>query len=148
LREARLLSQSLPGLLEKVTSGKIVWQFGNRYGWSNDTQLKLEHFIAARQSEILAWSGQAGTAVAKALQNVAWVVLVPILAIFFLRDGRQFSATLLPTFGELNQRRLLRLIMTDLDVMLARFIRAQLILAGISLVAYTSCCRLCGFRTR
>ena len=66
-----------------------------------------------------------------------WIVLVPILAIFFLRDGRQFSATLLHTFSESNQRRFLRLIMTDLDVMLAHFIRAQLILAGISLVVYS-----------
>jgi len=137
VEDARLLSQSLPGLLEKVTTGKIVWQFGNRYGWSYDTQLRIEQSIAAHQPEILAWSGQAGAAVAKALQSVIWVVLVPILAIFFLRDGRQFSATLLHILGESNQRRFLRLIMSDLDVMLAHFIRAQLILAGISLVAYS-----------
>jgi predicted PurR-regulated permease PerM len=137
VEDGRLLSQSLPGLLEKVTTGKIVWQFGNRYGWSYDTQLKIEQSIAAHQAEILAWSGQAGAAVAKALQSVVWVVLVPILAIFFLRDGRQLSATLLHILGESNQRRFLRLIMTDLDVMLAHFIRAQLILAGISLVAYS-----------
>jgi predicted PurR-regulated permease PerM len=60
VEDARLLSQSLPGLLEKVTTGKIVWQFGNRYGWSYDTQLKIEQSIAAHQAEILAWSGQAG----------------------------------------------------------------------------------------
>src|SRR5664280_2627737 len=137
VEDTRLLSMSLPGLLEKVTTGKIVWQFGNRYGWSYDTQLKIEQFIASHQSEILAWSGQAGTAFAMMLQKLIWIVLVPILAIFFLRDGRQFSATLLHTFSESNQRRFLRLIMTDLDVMLAHFIRAQLILAGISLVVYS-----------
>jgi predicted PurR-regulated permease PerM len=137
VKDTRLLSQSLPGLLEKVTSGKIVWQFGNRYGWSNDTQLKIEQFIAAHQAEILAWSEEAGSAVAKMLQNMVWVVLIPILAIFFLRDARRFSATLLHTFRKSNQRRFLRLIMTDLDVMLAHFIRAQLILAGISLVVYS-----------
>ena len=137
VEDTRLLSQSLPGLLEKVTSGKIVWQFGNRYGWSNDTQLKVEQFIAAHQAEILAWSEEAGSAVAKMLQNMIWVVLIPILAIFFLRDARRFSATLLHTFRKSNQRRFLRLIMTDLDVMLAHFIRAQLILAGISLVVYS-----------
>ena len=69
VEDTRLLSQSLPGLLEKVTTGKIVWQFGNRYGWSYDTQLKIEQFIAAHQAEILAWSGQAGTAVARVLQK-------------------------------------------------------------------------------
>lgn len=57
--DTRLLSQSLPGLLEKITTGKIVWQFGNRYGWSYATQLKIEQFIAAHQAEILTWSGQA-----------------------------------------------------------------------------------------
>lgn len=117
---------------------KIVWQLGNRYGRSYDTQLKIEQFIAAHQAEILAWSGQAGTAVGMGLQSVIWVVLIPILAIFFLRGRRQFSATLLHTFGEVNQRRLLRLIMTNLDVMLARFIRAQPMLAGISLVLYSA----------
>ena len=137
VEDTRLLSQSLPGLLEKITSGKIVWQFGNRYGWSYDTQLKIEQFIAAHQAGILAWSEEAGTAVAKMLQNMIWVVLIPILAIFFLRDARQFSATLLHIFRKSNQRRFLRLIMTDLDVMLAHFIRAQLILAGISLVVYS-----------
>ncbi len=101
------------------------------------TQHKIEQFIAAHQTEILAWSGRAGTAVAKALQSLIWVVLIPILSIFFLRDGRQFSASLLHTFGEVKQRRFLRLIMTDLDVMLAHFIRAQLTLAGISLVVYS-----------
>jgi predicted PurR-regulated permease PerM len=135
--DARLLSQSLPALLEKVTTGKIVWQFGNRYGWSYDTQLKIEQFIASHKNEGLAWSGQAGIAVAKALQSAVWVGLIPIFAIYFLRDGRQFSATLLHMFGESKQRRFVRLIMTDLDVMLAHFIRAQLILAGISLVAYS-----------
>ncbi|HWJ19553.1 MAG TPA: AI-2E family transporter, partial [Geobacterales bacterium] len=59
VEDTRLLSQSLPGLLEKVTTGKIVWQFGNRYGWSYDTQIKIEQLIAAHQTEILAWSGRA-----------------------------------------------------------------------------------------
>jgi predicted PurR-regulated permease PerM len=135
--DTRLLSQSLPGLLEKVATGKIVWQFGSVHGWSFDTQNKIEQFVAAHQKEILAWSGQAGAAVARSLQNVIWIVLIPILAIFFLRDGKRFAENFLETFGEGNQRRFLRGIMGDLDEMLAHFIRAQLILAGISTVMYS-----------
>src|SRR5664279_2434018 len=137
MEEARLLSLLLPGFLEKVTTGKIVWQFGSRYGWSYDTQTKLEQLIAAHQSEILTWSGRAGAAVARALPNVIWIVLVPILAIFFLHDGRLFSARILRAIGEGNPRLFLREIMVDLDEMLAHFIRAQLTMAGISLVAYS-----------
>ena len=137
VEDARLLSQLLPGFLEKVTTGKIVWQFGSRYGWSYDTQIKVEQFIATHQAEILSWSGRAGTAVARALPNMIWIVLVPILAVFFLRDGRMFSAKVLRTFGEGNPQLFLREIMIDLDQMLAHFIRAQLTMAGISLVAYS-----------
>jgi predicted PurR-regulated permease PerM len=137
VEDTRLLSQSLPGFLEKLTTGKIVWQFGGRYGWSYDTQIKIEQFIAAHQAEILAWTRRAGTVVARALPNVIWIVVVPILAVFFLHDGRMFSAKVLHTFGEGNPRLFLREIMIDLDQMLAHFIRAQLTMAGISLVAYS-----------
>ena len=137
VEDTRLLSQSLPALLDKVTTGKIVWQFGGRYGWSYDTQSKIEQLIAAHKAEILAWSGRAGAAVARALPNVIWIILVPILAVFFLHDGRMFSARVLRIFGEGNPRVFLREIMLDLNQMLAHFIRAQLTMAGISLVAYS-----------
>jgi predicted PurR-regulated permease PerM len=136
--DTRHLTQTLPSLLDRVTSGKIVWQFGSRHGWSSETQLRLEQFIATHQATILGWSGQIGTAIAKSLQNIVWVVLVPILAIFFLRDGRHLAETFLATFDEESQRRFLRGIINDLDEILARFIRAQLTLAGISLVVYCS----------
>ena len=134
--DARQLGQSLPSLLENVTSGKIVWQFGNRHGWSFDTQLRIEQFIRDHQAEILNWTGQIGTDVARSLQNVIWIVLVPILAIFFLRDGRRFATEFLGIFQQERQRRVLRDIANDVDEILAHFIRAQIILAGIALVVY------------
>ena len=137
VEDTRLLSQSLPGLLDKVTTGKIVWQFGGRYGWSYSTQIKIEHLIAAHQTEILAWSGRAGAAVARMLPNAVWIIVVPILAVFFLHDGRMFSTKFLLTFSGGAPRPFLREIMNDLDQMLAHFIRAQLTMAGISLMVYS-----------
>lgn len=137
VEDTRQLTLSLPGFLEKVSTGKIVWQVGNPQGWSYDTQLRIEQLIAAHQAEIFAWGGWAGASVARALPNVLWIVLVPILAVFFLRDGRMFATKFLRTFGEGHPRLFLREIMIDLDQMLAHFIRAQLTMAGISLVAYS-----------
>jgi len=65
------------------------------------------------------------------------LLIIPILAIFFLRDGHQFAEALVLVFDRRAQRQFLRGIMADINVMLAAYIRAQLILAGISLVAYT-----------
>lgn len=136
--ETRRLTQALPGLLEKVTSGRLLEQFADKHGWTYETQARIEQFFAAHQAALLSWSGEVGTAIAKSLQNVIWIVLIPIFAIFFLRDGRQFVESFLCAFDQEQQRRFLRGIVNDLDEILAHFIRAQLTLAGISVVVYCS----------
>ena len=136
--ETRRLTQALPGLIEKVTSGRLLEQFGNKHGWTYDTQVRIEEFFAAHQTALLSWSGEVGTNIAKSLQNVIWIVLIPIFAIFFLRDGRQFVETFLCSFDQERQRRFLRDTLNDLDEILAHFIRAQLTLAAISTVVYCS----------
>ncbi len=135
--DSRALTQSLPALLEKVASGKIVWQFGSKHGWSYETQSRLEQFIAAHRGEILDWFTQLGATVAQSLENAVWLVLIPILAAFFLKDGGRFAQAFIDTFDRRDQRRLLRGIVEDLDRMLARFILTQLALAVISMAAYT-----------
>lgn len=135
--DTRTLAQSLPSLLDKVTSGKIVWQLGSRHNWSYDTQARIEQFIAGHRDALIGFTSQIGATVAQSLANIVWIVLIPILAIFFLRDGRNISDAFITTVGEGRQRRFLRDIALDLDAMLASFIGAQLILAGISLVIYT-----------
>ena len=54
------------------------------------------------------------------------LVFVPILAIFFLRDGGTFQETLLSLVPSRSQREFLDDVLQDLNQMLAQFIRAQL----------------------
>ena len=75
---------------------------------------------------------------AEAAQEVWVLFLVPILAIFFLRDGSSFLEALLPLVQSRSQREFLQDVLLDLNQMLAQFIRAQLTLAALSLVAYTA----------
>ena len=143
--DARRLTHSLPQLLENVTSGKIVWQFGSKHGWSEETEHRIEQFIAQHQHEILGWTGEVGAAIAESLQNVVWILLVPLLAVFFLLDGRQFAETFLRAFDDRGQRRFLRGIIDDLNRMLSHFILSQLVLAAISLVIYAIMLTACRF---
>ncbi len=64
--------------------------------------------------------------------------MVPILAIFFLKDGRGFSEVGISFVQSRPQREFLKDVLADLNQMLAHFIRAQLELAALSLVVYTS----------
>ena len=64
--------------------------------------------------------------------------MVPLLSIFFLKDGRAFSHFLLSTIQSRPQREFLENVLNDLNQMLAHFIRAQLILAALTLLAYSA----------
>ncbi len=64
--------------------------------------------------------------------------LVPILAIFFLRDGGNFHEVLVALVQSRTQREFLQDVLQDLNQMLAQFIRPQLTLAALSFIVYTS----------
>jgi predicted PurR-regulated permease PerM len=68
----------------------------------------------------------------------AWLlIVVPLLSIFFLKDGRAFSELLLELVQSRLQRELLQGVLSDLNQMLAHFIRAQLSLAALTLLMYS-----------
>ena len=69
----------------------------------------------------------------------AWLLfVVPLLSIFFLKDGRAFSDFLLTTVQSRPQREFLENVLNDLNQMLAHFIRAQLTLAALTLIVYSA----------
>ncbi len=69
----------------------------------------------------------------------AWLLfVVPLLSIFFLKDGRAFSDFLLTTIQSRPQREFLENVLNDLNQMLAHFIRAQLTLAALTLIVYSA----------
>ncbi len=63
--------------------------------------------------------------------------LIPILAIFFLKDKVHFGELSVGLIDGERERRFLHAVLVDLDGMLAAFIRAQISLAALSVVAYT-----------
>ncbi len=144
-KDTRSLVQSMPNMLENVTSGKIVWQFGSRHGWSYDTQFRIEELIQQHRQEILNWIGQLGASTAQFLANALWFALIPILAVFFLADGRHFAEIVICAFDRRDQQRFLRAIVGDLDRMLSGFIFSQLLLGGCAVVVYSTALLLMHF---
>jgi predicted PurR-regulated permease PerM len=137
VEDTHRLIKTLPNLLENVTSGKIVWQLGSKHNWSYDSQHRIELFIATHQDALLNWLTQMGREAAQFLTNIVWIALIPILAVFFLADGGKFAQRFIDEFDRRDQRRLLRAIVEDLDQMLARFIFSQILVAGLSVLAYS-----------
>jgi predicted PurR-regulated permease PerM len=143
-RQGQRLSESLPKLLETVSSGQIAEQIGKEQGWSVSTRVQLSNLLANHRTELLGLAQRIGLRVADVAQQAWLLIVVPILAAFFLKDGRAFGEVLLSFVHSRPQREFLEGVLGDLNQMLAQFIRAQLTLAAFSFVAYLAFLELGG----
>jgi predicted PurR-regulated permease PerM len=143
-RQAQRLSEALPKLLETVSSGQIAEQIGKEQGWSASTRLQVSNLLANHRAELLGLAQRIGLRVADVAQQAWLLIVVPILAAFFLKDGRAFGEVLLSFVHSRPQREFLEGVLGDLNQMLAQFIRAQLTLAALSFVAYLAFLELGG----
>jgi len=144
-RQSARLGSSLPGLVDQASTGQLSGQIdqlaeriGSERGWSDLTQRRIQGFLLSRREQLAGLAQHVGVRAAEAVQQVWVLFLVPILAIFLLRDGGNFHEVLLSLVQSRSQREFLQDVLQDLNQMLAQFIRAQLTLAALSFIAYAS----------
>ena len=135
-REARRLGESWPSLTVRVTSGNLAQDIGKERGWSGETTQLLQKILS--DPRLASVAQDAGLRIAEVAKQAWLLIVVPILAIFFLKDGRGFSEVGLSLVQSRPQREFLQDVFGDLNEMLAHFIRAQLELAALSLLVYIS----------
>ncbi len=135
--QGRKLATALPGLSQKIGSGELVQQVGAERGWSYERRIQLQQALAKYRGNIIEYGTRIGKRVAELATNIWWLVLIPILGLFFLKDGRSFGEALVQIAGRGANRELVRRLLADVNLMLGAYIRAQLILAALSVVVYT-----------
>jgi predicted PurR-regulated permease PerM len=130
---------------------KIVEKLKQRLEDPNPAWLRpIKQYIHAQVSERGESVGEAALPIVRqiggravgVLSNAVFVVLIPILSFFFLKDGRQLTESLL-SLAE-ARRPLAEEIVADLHLLLGQFIRALVILACATLVAYTAFLSIAG----
>jgi predicted PurR-regulated permease PerM len=136
-REGARLGQSLPATLSKLSSGEITTKIGFEHGWSKASTDFVQSFLNSHEQDITEFAQRIGLRIADVAKQAWLLFIVPLLSIFFLKDGRNFSDFLLSAIQSRPQREFLENVLNDLNQMLAHFIRAQLILAGMTLVVYS-----------
>ena len=92
LRQAETLSQKLPKLSAKVLTGRIAQPIGQKYGLSRQARRSIQNFIYSHRNQILGAEQQFTHYLTQAAEQAWWLVVIPILAIFFLKDGREMGA--------------------------------------------------------
>ena len=136
--QAQRLNETFPTLLTDLGTGRIAEQIGREHGWSVRTIQNSKAFLASHADYFRVLAQRVALRIAEVAQQSWLLVVVPILAGFFLNDGRTFTEVLLSLVTARPQRELMEGVLSDLNQMLAHFIRAQLTLAALSLLAYIS----------
>ena len=136
--EAQRLTQALPKMLDQISSGNIAVTIGVEHGWSLPSIHTAQEFLANHRDDLLKIAQDVGIRIAEVAKNSWLLVVIPILAVFFLKGGRGFAESASSLVQTKPQREFLEGVRNDLNEMLALFIRAQLTLALFSFVVYGS----------
>jgi predicted PurR-regulated permease PerM len=135
--EAQKLTHQAPALMDRLGSGTLVKQLGAQHGWSEQTVERVDAFLHEHRGELTTTIQNFILRAAKSLQNMWWLVLVPILAVFFLKDGRRFAEVMINSVEDHGNRKIVAATVEEMNLMLGHFIRAQLTLAALAMLAVT-----------
>jgi predicted PurR-regulated permease PerM len=91
--------------------------------------------LANHSRDILALLSNAALGVIARAGSLIFIVLVPILSFFFLKDGREMRSSVLGVLAEGSRRDTVQRIAADLHVLLAQYMRALVLLGVVASLA-------------
>jgi predicted PurR-regulated permease PerM len=95
----------------------------------------LKERLADLEKQVLPSLSSAGLQILSGIGNVLYAILIPILSFFFLKDGAAIRKMIVETFARGHQPVVNEIIM-DLNLLLAQYIRALVLLAIAAFVFY------------
>jgi predicted PurR-regulated permease PerM len=136
------LFKEAPAWLNSVTTGDIAIKIGNAQGWNELEELRLKSFLVDHREQIRSFANSAEQFASNALVAL---VMVPILAVFFLADARHIADSFIQLVSTENNRQTIQEVAEELNIMLRKYIRAKVILGACSLVFYSAAMLSLGF---
>lgn len=133
VQEARSLIQEAPSLAQKINQGQLPLPGS----WSKETADRINGFVFQHRQEIVSAIQSLVLRAARSLQNMWWLFLAPILAVFFLKDGQYFGQVIINSVKNSRSRHLLATTLDEMNSMLGHFIRAQLLMSALAVVVVT-----------
>jgi len=123
---------SAPGYAQSIVAWEHDWSgYYDRLGIPLEIRRNIDQSMIAAGHSAVESARTSLVALAGALSNIPWLVLIPILGFFLLKDAasfRQSLLTALPHGARLHSDRLLE----DLNATLGAYIRAQLLACAVA----------------
>jgi len=134
--EAAMLSDRLPSLLQnREWIDRIPLP-----DWLEPARQRIVTYIqeqfANGGKDLLPYVKNFGAQVLSSAKYLLDIILVPILAFFFLKDGHEMREALVDSFVETSRRPVVEDILSDINHLLGQYIRALVLLALSSFACY------------
>jgi predicted PurR-regulated permease PerM len=98
---------------------------------------RVRQQLTEGSADLLSGVAQAGLKVISVASDLIYVVIVPILAFFFLQDGRVIRQHMLDLVTDGARRELLDDLLADVHLLLAHYMRALVLLSLAAFTAYS-----------
>ncbi len=134
--EGKQLATSLPTLLDKIGSGQLVVEFGQQHHLRPAVVAQVQSFLRSHREAILNYGKEIGARLATPISHIWWLFIIPILSLFFLKQGFQIADDAVELGRSRKERSMIRGLLSDINVMLGSYIRSQIILAILTLCAF------------
>ena len=141
-RDVGRILTAIPALTDKVSSGEIANNLGSNLGWADERADQIRTFLERHRSNIKRALEETEQAAPAAF---AGILVIPILAIFFLSDGEKLASQIIHLVATKENHGALESLAGELHLMLQRYIRAKVILGGLSLLYCSIGMLLLGF---
>lgn len=135
--QIRSLGTAVPQILQGLSNGRAAVSLGSGHSLSAAQQMQLRDWLARHHDFINGAFERGAASAAYVAASAVWLFAIPILAIFILRDGRQMANAMIEAVERQGTRTPVRRILERVDTMLAKYVRAQLVLAGLSFAFYS-----------
>jgi predicted PurR-regulated permease PerM len=98
---------------------------------------RVEDQLSKSSGDIISSLPRAGAKLLSVAGNLVYLVLVPILGFFFLKDGREMRQRFLEMIDDDRRRAMMDDLLVDVDLLLAHYMRALLILSLATFTSYS-----------
>jgi predicted PurR-regulated permease PerM len=127
-------AKQMPAFVASISTGEIATQIGGKYGWSDAQQQRLKSLLVQHQANI---QSAARGWERSALSALGGLIVIPILAIFFLSDGANMVDSFIRMVAAKDDLEDFQSLAGELNSTLRHYIRAKVTLAALSLVFFS-----------
>jgi predicted PurR-regulated permease PerM len=118
--QIRSFNAAVPEILQGLSSGKTAADLGAKHGVSANEQQRIHDWLTSNHDFIARLFQRGAASAAYVAASAVWLLAVPVLAFFILRDGRYVAEEIVGAFGQRRDQTEVKRILRQVDAMLAK----------------------------